>query len=537
MPAAAVRRRGGAGRGGGGNPGAQVAQQRVANALPACSRRRRLALQSGGRHPHHRRGVEQLAARSRDGFGLRARAADHPGRRSAPAAGADRSDDRRGAADARSRPRRVGERRSESRRDSNGRRDGDGAVASQRARLHPAAHRRPRDDQVRRGDRGAAGARRRQCSLAAGDHRAEQPAGGAQRRLVAAVRADLADGAERSDRPRADGAVHRRRHRAHDHADDQPRRLRQPAGVADGQQRDESSAVRRADHQQARSDDAGLHSRRPDDGDRRARRTTRKTRNDSGHPVLSRIPFIGTLLFGNTSHSDETTRAVPVPHAAHHLERRRHRQAARRGAGRQRPSEAGERRAAHRPAAPTRSGAADTLPSRTRRQQDGFADDASAPAAAAGSTRLDRRRTIRRALSCRRDSGDSRPAGHEHSATELLEVERLTTALSADWLEQYGVLPLRLDGRRARRSARGSSASSRWRSTTCVCCSARAIVARAVQRARPAHGDSPRLRAGGRDRRGRDRRHDRRGATRSTPTRFRSTTCCIWRTKRRSSAS
>jgi general secretion pathway protein E len=33
----------------------------------------------------------------------------------------------------------------------------------------------------------------------------------------------------------------------------------------------------------------------------------------------------------------------------------------------------------------------------------------------------------------------------EHSASELLEVERLTTALSADWLEQHGVLPLRLD--------------------------------------------------------------------------------------------
>ena len=33
----------------------------------------------------------------------------------------------------------------------------------------------------------------------------------------------------------------------------------------------------------------------------------------------------------------------------------------------------------------------------------------------------------------------------EHSATELLEVDRLTTVLSADWLEQYGVLPLRLD--------------------------------------------------------------------------------------------
>jgi len=33
----------------------------------------------------------------------------------------------------------------------------------------------------------------------------------------------------------------------------------------------------------------------------------------------------------------------------------------------------------------------------------------------------------------------------ERSAAELLEVNRLTTALSADWLEQYGVLPLRLD--------------------------------------------------------------------------------------------
>jgi general secretion pathway protein E len=33
-----------------------------------------------------------------------------------------------------------------------------------------------------------------------------------------------------------------------------------------------------------------------------------------------------------------------------------------------------------------------------------------------------------------------------HSLTELLDVERLTTALSADWLEQHGVLPLRLEG-------------------------------------------------------------------------------------------
>jgi general secretion pathway protein E len=36
----------------------------------------------------------------------------------------------------------------------------------------------------------------------------------------------------------------------------------------------------------------------------------------------------------------------------------------------------------------------------------------------------------------------------EHSITELLDVERLTTALSAEWLEQNGVMPLRLtDGR------------------------------------------------------------------------------------------
>ena len=32
-----------------------------------------------------------------------------------------------------------------------------------------------------------------------------------------------------------------------------------------------------------------------------------------------------------------------------------------------------------------------------------------------------------------------------HAATELLEIERLTTALSADWLEQHGLLPLRLE--------------------------------------------------------------------------------------------
>ena len=69
--------------------------------------------------------------------------------------------------------------------------------------------------------------------------------------------------------------------------------------------------------------------------------------NQSGLPFISRIPFIGALLFGNYSKSDATTRAVPLPHAAHHLERRRHRQAPRCGEGRQRPSQASERRSAH----------------------------------------------------------------------------------------------------------------------------------------------------------------------------------------------
>ena len=36
----------------------------------------------------------------------------------------------------------------------------------------------------------------------------------------------------------------------------------------------------------------------------------------------------------------------------------------------------------------------------------------------------------------------------EHSASELLEIERLTPALTADWLEQHALLPLKLDGGR-----------------------------------------------------------------------------------------
>ncbi|MGH7655976.1 MAG: hypothetical protein ACREN6_15070, partial [Gemmatimonadaceae bacterium] len=35
-------------------------------------------------------------------------------------------------------------------------------------------------------------------------------------------------------------------------------------------------------------------------------------------------------------------------------------------------------------------------------------------------------------------------ASAQHAASELLEVDRLTTALTADWLEQYAVLPLKL---------------------------------------------------------------------------------------------
>ncbi|HLA90900.1 MAG TPA: type II secretion system ATPase GspE [Gemmatimonadaceae bacterium] len=40
------------------------------------------------------------------------------------------------------------------------------------------------------------------------------------------------------------------------------------------------------------------------------------------------------------------------------------------------------------------------------------------------------------------------PRAAEHSATELLEIERLTAALTADWLEQHAVLPLRLENGR-----------------------------------------------------------------------------------------
>ena len=38
----------------------------------------------------------------------------------------------------------------------------------------------------------------------------------------------------------------------------------------------------------------------------------------------------------------------------------------------------------------------------------------------------------------------TRPTEAEHGASELHEVERLTTVLSAEWLEQNAVLPLRM---------------------------------------------------------------------------------------------
>ena len=41
-------------------------------------------------------------------------------------------------------------------------------------------------------------------------------------------------------------------------------------------------------------------------------------------------------------------------------------------------------------------------------------------------------------------NGNGDGANGEHAASELLEVERLTTALTADWLEQYAVLPIKL---------------------------------------------------------------------------------------------
>src|SRR4051812_17238819 len=41
-----------------------------------------------------------------------------------------------------------------------------------------------------------------------------------------------------------------------------------------------------------------------------------------------------------------------------------------------------------------------------------------------------------------------RPRVAEHGASELLDVERLTTALSAEWLEQNAVLPLRVENDR-----------------------------------------------------------------------------------------
>ncbi len=100
----------------------------------------------------------------------------------------------------------------------------------------------------------------------------------------------------------------------------------------------------------------------------------------------------------------------------------------------------------------------------------------------------------------------------EHSATELLEVERLTTALSADWLEQYGVLPLRLDGDVLSVGTWLDRVEPLALDDLRLLFGAHVSLA-AIRRARSPHGDPPRLRAGGGDRRGRHRRHDGRGAS------------------------
>src|SRR4051812_45393005 len=47
-----------------------------------------------------------------------------------------------------------------------------------------------------------------------------------------------------------------------------------------------------------------------------------------------------------------------------------------------------------------------------------------------------------------RSSGQVVRENGEHGASELLDIERLTTALSAEWLEQNAVLPLRVENDR-----------------------------------------------------------------------------------------
>ena len=305
-----------------------------------------------------------------------------------------------------------------------------------------------------------------------------------------------------------------------------------------GQQRDEPGAVRRADHQQARSDDAGLHSRWPDDGHRRPRGATRTVARRLRHSVPQ----------PDSAHRPAAVRPSTVrqrsdERAVSSSSRRTSSRATRTSTGCRDAVQDGSELLkdvnigpAHRAAGRHAAARRDTRSSRTRRRSPRFADDA-APSPAAASPRDTIPPSSPIDTLSRRDRGDSRPSGdaalgdraarrraaHDRALGRLARAVRRAAAAAR--------------GRRARRSARGSTASSRWRSTTCACCSARAIVGPAVQRARSAHGDSPRVRAGGRDRRGHDRGDERARRARSTRTRFRSTTCCTSRTKRRSCAS
>jgi len=94
----------------------------------------------------------------------------------------------------------------------------------------------------------------------------------------------------------------------------------------------------------------------------------------------------------------------------------------------------------------------------------------------------------------------------EHSATELLEVERLSTALSADWLEHHALLPMRLDGDRLVVGTWLERVDPLALDDLRLLFGARASLERFNEN--DLHRDPSYLRARGRDRRGRDRGDD-----------------------------
>src|ERR1035437_7081236 len=132
-------------------------------------------------------------------------------------------------------------------------------------------------------------------------------------------------------------------------------------------------------------------------------------------------------------------RALPVPHAARRLERRGHRPATR---GHQEPERAprrDERRRAdsaqgrHHPdrRAHEEAGRRSAKAGRRYEEASGLGEEARFHGGEGNRSVVDNE------LAALEGTG-------EHAASELLEVERLTTALTAEWLEQHAVLPLRL---------------------------------------------------------------------------------------------